>query len=144
MRPVLPTVVLAATLLLYATPAQAQLRFSEPAPMHGLYSDAVVVGDLVFLSGILGVEEDPEAQFRGMFERMEAILASVGSGLDQIVDLTTFHVAMHEHIAPFTAVKREFIPHLPTWTAVGVTELFEPAAYIEVKVVAAVSDTGNH
>ena len=122
------------------TTAESQLRFSEPAPIHGLYSDAIAVGDLVFLSGIIAPHEDPEAQFRNVFGRMGRILESLDSGLDLVVDMTTFHVDMHEHIGSFTQVKNEFMDHLPTWTAVGVTELFEPAAYIEVKVVAAVRD----
>jgi enamine deaminase RidA (YjgF/YER057c/UK114 family) len=42
-----------------------------------------------------------------------------GSGLDRMVDMTTYHVDMHEHIDAFIQVKSEYVPNLPSWTAVG-------------------------
>ncbi|WP_423929200.1 hypothetical protein [Candidatus Palauibacter sp.] len=39
-------------------------------------------------------------------------------------------------------VKDEFLPELPSWTAVGVTELYSPGVLIEVKVIAAVDEDG--
>ena len=45
-------------------------------------------------------------------------------------------------IDAFIEVKSEYVPNLPSWTAVGVTELYSPRAFIEVKVIAAVSDGG--
>lgn len=120
--------------------ALAQERFPDPPPPHGLYSDAVRVGDLVFLSGVVGGDPDPTAQFRSVFERIGRILEANGSGLDRIVDMTTYHVDMHEHIDEFIAAKAELVPELPSWTAVGVTELYSPRALIEVKVIAAVTD----
>lgn len=120
--------------------APAQERFPDPPPGHGLYSDAVRVGDLVFLSGVVAGDPDPATQFRNVFERIGRILEANGSGLDRIVDLTTYHVDMHEHIDEFISVKAEFVPELPSWTAVGVTELYSPRALIEVKVIAAVTE----
>jgi enamine deaminase RidA (YjgF/YER057c/UK114 family) len=122
------------------TAARAQERFPDPPPAHGLYSDAVRVGDLVFLSGVVSGDPDPTTQFRQVFERIGQILEEAGSGLDRIVDMTTYHVDMHEHIDEFIAVKNELVPNLSSWTAAGVTELYSPRAFIEVKVIAAVAD----
>lgn len=116
----------------------AQERFPETPPAHGLYSDAVRVGDLVFLSGVVAAAEDPLTQFRQVFARIGQILEQAGSGLDQVVDITTYHLDIHEHIGAFIEAKNEAMPSLPTWTAVGVTELFSPGVFIEVKVIAAV------
>ena len=120
--------------------AMSQERFPEPPPGHGLYSDAVRVGDLVFLSGVVSGDPDPVQQFRNVFERIDQILRGAGSSLDRIVDMTTYHVDMHEHIQDFIEVKSEYVPNLPSWTAVGVTELYSPRAFVEVKVIAAAGD----
>ena len=129
-------------LLMSAGTALSQERFPDPPPGHGLYSDAVRVGDLVFLSGVVSGDPDPAQQFRSIFERIDRILQEAGSGLDQIVDMTTYHVDMHEHIDAFIEVKSEYVPNLPSWTAVGVTELYSPRAFVEVKMIAAVGDGG--
>jgi enamine deaminase RidA (YjgF/YER057c/UK114 family) len=136
------TVVFTVLVLASTGTAMSQERFPEPPPSHGLYSDAVRVGDLVFLSGVVSGEADPAQQFRNTFERIGRILQEAGSSLDRIVDMTTYHVDMHEHIQDFIEVNSEYVPNLPSWTAVGVTELYSPRAFVEVKVIAAVGDGG--
>lgn len=122
-----------------AAPVSGQDRFPDPPPAHGLYSDAVRVGDLVFLSGVVAGSDEPLTQFRQVFTRIGQILEEAGSGLDQVVDITTYHLDIHAHIGDFITAKNEALPNLPTWTAVGVTELYSPGVLIEVKVIAAVS-----
>ena len=143
-RALLPAAALLLTLSALSAPtaASAQERFPDPPPFHGLYSDAVRVGDLVFLSGVVAGGEDPLTQFRQVFARIGQILEEAGSGLDRLVDITTYHIDMHEHIDAFIEAKNEAVPNLPTWTAVGVTELYSPGVFIEVKVIAAVGDGG--
>ena len=115
-----------------------QERFPDPPPPHGLYSDAVRVGDLVFLSGVVSGHPDPATQFAQVFQRIEAILEDAGSGIDRIVDMTTYHLDMHAHIDAFIEAKNAAVPNLSSWTAIGVTELYSPGVLIEVKVIAAV------
>ena len=134
------TAVLTMLVLTSTGTALSQERFPEPPPSHGLYSDAVRVGDLVLLSGVVSGDPDPAQQFRNIFERIDQILREAGSSLDRIVDMTTYHVDMHEHIQDFIEVKSEYVPNLPSWTAVGVTELYSPRAFVEVKVIAAVGE----
>ena len=121
----------------------AQERFPDPTPSGAFYSDAVRVDNLVFLSGVVSVADTPTEQFRQIFGRIGRILESAGSSLEQIVDMTTYHVDMHAHINDFIAVKSEFLPNEPTWTAVGVTELYMSDALVEVKVIAAVEGAGD-
>jgi len=125
-----------------AHPLMAQERFPESPPAHGLYSDAVRVGDLVFLSGVVSGADDPSTQFRQVFARIGQILEDAGSGLEHVVDITTYHLDIHAHIGDFIEAKNEALPNLPTWTAVGVTELFSPGVLIEVKVIAAMAEGG--
>ena len=134
---------LVATLAWFGTTgAAAQERIPDPPRENGLYSDAVRVGDLVFLAGVVNRDPDPATQFRNTFRRIGQVLEEAGSSLERVVDITTYHIDMHAHIEAFIEVKDEFLPELPSWTAVGVTELYSPGVLIEVKVIAAVDDDG--
>jgi 2-iminobutanoate/2-iminopropanoate deaminase len=76
---------------------------SMPPPM-GHYSQAVRVGNLLFISGQPGIDlsgsADPdtaravpggfEAEWRQAFRNLEAILDDAGSGLEHVVKTTTF------------------------------------------------------
>jgi enamine deaminase RidA (YjgF/YER057c/UK114 family) len=73
-----------------------------PAGRHDLYaahgySAAIRSDDLLFVSGQVGSrsdgspEPDFEAQVRLAFANLEATLQAGGCGLDDIVDVTTFH-----------------------------------------------------
>jgi 2-iminobutanoate/2-iminopropanoate deaminase len=71
---------------------------SHFAPPVGPYSQAVCVGDMVFLSGQAAVDLDNNViapgdvaeQTRVTLARMRDILAELGAGLDQIVTATVF------------------------------------------------------
>ena len=118
-----------------------------PAGRHELYekhaySAAIRSGDLLFVSGQVGSrtdgspEPDFEAQVRLAFTNLEATLKAGGCGLDDIVDLTSFHTDPENQFDTVMAVKSEIFatkPY-PNWTAVGVTWL---AGFdFEIKVIA--------
>ena len=100
-------------------------------------------GDFVFLSGITGthpdlsVNADPEAQFRDTFRFLSANLQAAGLTIDHIVDMTTYHVGLREHLNAFIRVKDEFVSEpYPAWTAIGVTELITEGTLVEIRVIA--------
>ncbi|SDR60670.1 Enamine deaminase RidA, house cleaning of reactive enamine intermediates, YjgF/YER057c/UK114 family [Rhizobiales bacterium GAS113] len=100
-------------------------------------------GDFVFLSGITGthpdlsVAADPEAQFRDTFGFLGANLEVAGLTFDHIVEMTTYHVRLREHLDAFIKVKDEFISEpYPAGTAIGVTELITEATLVEIRVIA--------
>jgi enamine deaminase RidA (YjgF/YER057c/UK114 family) len=134
------SMIFVAASLLAPSQMLAQDRFPDPPRENASYADAVRVGDLVFLSGVVSSDPDPATQFRRIFERIGRILGDAGSSLDRVIEITTYHVGMHDHIDLFMEVKSEFMPNLPSWTAVGVTELYSGSALVEVKVIAAVGD----
>jgi enamine deaminase RidA (YjgF/YER057c/UK114 family) len=118
-----------------------------PAGRHDLfnshaYSAAIRSGDLLFVSGHVGSrsdgspEPDFDAQVRLAFANLKATLQAGGCGLDDIVDVTTFHTDPENQVGTWLAIKKEIFPKAPypNWTAVGVTWL---AGFdFEIKVIA--------
>ena len=118
-----------------------------PANRHSLYEDhgysaAIRSGDLLFVSGQVGSREDGtpdpnfESQVRLAFGNLEATLKAAGCGLDDIVDVTTFHTDPENQFGTLMAVKQEVFPRkpYPNWTALGVNWL---AGFdFEIKVIA--------
>jgi enamine deaminase RidA (YjgF/YER057c/UK114 family) len=108
---------------------------------HG-YSAAIRTGDLLFVSGQVGSREDgsPEPDFERQvelaFANLKAVLDAAGCGLDDIVDVTTFHTDPEAQFETFLKVKsRTFAERpYPNWTAVGVTWL--SGFDFEVKAIA--------
>lgn len=97
----------------------------------------------VWCSGVIGsgpdgkVSDDPAEQFRQALANVATVLAEAGCDWSDVVDITTFHVDLAEHLRTFAAVKDEVVTEpYPAWTAIGTTGLALPGALVEVKVVA--------
>lgn len=108
---------------------------------HG-YSAAIRSGDLLFVSGQVGSRPDgsPELDFAAQvalaFDNLRAVLAAAGAGLEDIVDVTSFHTDPEAQFDTVLAAKARAFPEAPypNWTAVGVTWL---AGFdFEIKVIA--------
>ena len=106
------------------------------------YSAAIRSGDLLFVSGQVGSRDDGspepdfEAQVRLAFANLEATLKAAGCGLDDIVDVTSFHTDPQRQFDTVLAVKNDVFPKAPypNWTAIGVNWL---AGFdFEIKVIA--------
>ena len=118
-----------------------------PSGMEGSYKQlhfapAVRDGDRLFCSGQLGnrgdgtLPEDPAEQFEQAFLNVASVLAAAGASMEDIVEITTFHVGFNQHIARFMQVKdRHVAEPYPAWTAIGVAELGF-GALVEIKVIA--------
>jgi enamine deaminase RidA (YjgF/YER057c/UK114 family) len=109
------------------------------------FSQAVQVGDTIWVSGQVGMDETGragegiETQARLAFQNLQHVLEAAGSSLDDIVELVSFHTAMND-IRDFGKVKAEFISkNYPAWTAVGVTELAFPQLLVEIKATAVIA-----
>lgn len=101
---------------------------------------AIRVGDTIHISGSTGRSDsdDVEQQFVAAFEGVAANLATVGSGWDDVVKMTTYHVGgITAHLDLLLAVKDRYVkPPYPAWTGVGVTDLTNPHALVEIDVIA--------
>lgn len=123
------------------------------AAPRGRFPHIKRAGDFLFVSGtssrradnsFAGVEVsatgvvllDIRAQTRAVIENIRDILASVGAGLDDVVDVTTFLVNMEDFDA-YNDVYAEFFDYDgPTRTTVAAFELPHPHLLIEIKATA--------
>ena len=108
----------------------------------------VKVGDLLFLSGIVAVDEDGkivgngdlQAQARQIFTNMRRVLGLVGCDLTSVVRLTTYIATSLAEPAVthrYWDVRREFFGnHRPATTGVQVAGLASPDMLIEVDAIA--------
>jgi enamine deaminase RidA (YjgF/YER057c/UK114 family) len=120
-----------------------------PASMQAMYdrfhfAPAVRSGGLLLCSGQIGIgpdgraPADPTEQFTLAFEAVKAVLAEARLGFSNVVEMTTFHVGLQQHLGAFMAVKDRYLPApFPAWTAIGVSELAFPGGLAEVRVTAA-------
>ena len=125
------------------------LSFDNPSCVHfplGLYSHTVSVPEgteLLFISGQLGVRPDGTTpptiaeQADQVFSNIIALLQAHGLGPTDIVKLTTFMVAGHDGDAVRAARLKHLGSHRPASTAVFVSELMDPAWFVEVEAIAA-------
>ena len=120
-----------------------------PASMQAMYdrfhfAPAVRSGGLLLCSGQIGIgpdgraPADPTEQFTLAFEAVKAVLAEAKLGFSDVVEMTTFHVGLQQHLGAFMAVKDRYLPApFPAWTAIGISELAFPGGLAEVRVTAA-------
>jgi len=110
---------------------------------HWHLAPVVDTGDFVFFSGVTGTHPDlsvsgnPETQFRDTFAYLKANLAVAGLDFNHVVEMTTYHVGLREHLDTFVKVKDEFVTEpYPAWTAIGVAELITKGTLIEIRAIA--------
>ncbi|MGZ4397929.1 MAG: RidA family protein [Gaiellaceae bacterium] len=120
---------------------------AAPAPYAGApYSQAIRVGELVFVSGQLGlrpgesglVADSIEEQTRQALENVGAILAAAGSGLDQLVKTTVFLTDLADFGA-MNAVYAELVGERPPARATVQVAALPSGAKVEIEAVALVA-----
>ncbi len=113
-----------------------------PTPV-GPYSPAVVVGNLVFVSGQAGrdpatrqIAPDVETQTEQTLRNIETILQGAGSSLSRVIRCGVFLVDIKEFAKMNAVYSRVFDGHRPARTTVEVSALPEPDLRIEIDAVA--------
>ncbi|MEO1193526.1 MAG: RidA family protein [Pseudomonadota bacterium] len=103
-------------------------------------------GEHVFLTGFTGVNadgslsEDTETQMRSAFEKIGYVLREAGLDYGALVEMTTYHVGLKDHLELFKRVRAEYVVEpYPAWTAIEVAGFARDGAVIEVRAIARVS-----
>jgi 2-iminobutanoate/2-iminopropanoate deaminase len=109
---------------------------------NGLFTPAIVTGDLVFTSGQIGIDsktgqlaEGFEGQFQQVFKNLTAVLDASGSSIDHVVKATVFLADMNDYNTLNELYKKQFKGDPPARTTVQVARLPRDAK-IEIEVVA--------
>lgn len=105
------------------------------------YADAIVAGDMVFVSGVVAGlrpgESDYQAAYIRAFDEIAARLRRVGASWDDVVEISSFHTDLVSQMPAIVAVKRRYVrPPYPAWTAIGVTRLIPGSGITEIRVTA--------
>jgi 2-iminobutanoate/2-iminopropanoate deaminase len=112
-------------------------------PANPTYSQATAWGELIFVSGQLGIDpmtnrlagEDMRSQTRQALLNIERILKEAGSSLDRVARCNLY-LADYDRLGEANEVYAEFFSdHKPAKTGVGVAKLWA-GALIEIEVTA--------
>ena len=96
----------------------------------GTYSQAVKVGNTVYLSGQIGLDpasmqlvEGIDAQVRRVFDNLKAVTEAAGGGMSDIVKLNVFLIDLANFALVNTIMAEYFTQPYPARAAVGVASL---------------------
>jgi len=108
------------------------------------YVPALRVGDMVWISGTTGTDDDNKItapgdiveQTRQIFRKFERLLNELGGSCADIVETTDFYLTTENYVGT-AAVRREFFKNSrPTSTGVQVAGLLREGALIEISATA--------
>ncbi|QDG77992.1 RidA family protein [Labrenzia sp. PHM005] len=106
-------------------------------------SPGLACGDFIYMTGFTGsdrngdVPADPETQFRSAFRKIGLVLAEAGLTYNSLVEMTSYHVGLRDHLELFKKVRSEFVVEpYPAWTAIEVAGFVAEKAVVEIKAVA--------
>jgi len=105
-------------------------RAVKTGPPNGLFTPAIISGDLVFTSGQLGFDsktgqlpEGFEAQFEQAFRNLTAVLEAAGSSSEHMLKATVFLADMNDYTKLNELYKAKFKGDPPARTTVQVAKL---------------------
>ena len=109
----------------------------------GPYSQAIQVGNMLFMSGQLGIDPSTAAFVEGgiteqtipSFKNMNAILTEAGFTMNDVVKTTVFLADMNDFAAMNTVYASQFEGSFPARSAVAVKTL-PKNGLVEIEVVA--------
>lgn len=105
------------------------------------FADAVIAGDLVFLSGIVAGQAPGETSlvpaYERVFRQIGRILERAGAGYGDVVEMTTYHTDITAQIDAFSEVQRRILGSPPpAWTAIDVDRLLPDGGLTEIRIIA--------
>ncbi len=126
----------------YATGQTTKRRAVKTGSPNGIFSPAVITGDLVFTSGQIGIDsktgqlaEGFEAQLEQVFKNLTTLLDASGSSIDHVLKATVFLADMNDYNKLNELYPKNFKGDPPARTTVQVARLPRDAR-VEIEVVA--------
>ena len=144
-RLILIVVAIVCTCVLVAsqTSSNSKRRVVKTGTPNGIFSPAIVTGDLVYTSGQIGLDPKTgqfpeggfEAQFNQVLKNLTSVLEASGSSVDHMVKATVFLADMNDYNAMNELYRKQFKGDPPARTTVQVARLPRDAR-IEIEAVA--------
>lgn len=145
-RSVLAVIALLLTIACLCSTVEAQTASKRKAVKtgtpNGIFSPAIIAGDLVFTSGQIGIDpktgqlpEGMEAQLEQVFRNLTTVLEASGSSIDHVVKATVFLADMNDYNKMNELYRAKFKGDPPARSTVQVARLPRDAR-IEIEVVA--------
>jgi 2-iminobutanoate/2-iminopropanoate deaminase len=119
------------------------IESKDVAAPIGSYSQTIKVGNMVFVTGQVGVDKngqivgnDVESQSRQVFKNIELLLKAAGASPKDVVKITCF-ITERESFAIYDKVRREFFKReFPSSSTVVVKSLANAQHLVEVEAIA--------
>ena len=144
MKKLMLTIIAIACVCISVDAQSAKRRAVKTGPPNGIFSPAIITGDLVYTSGQIGIDsktgqmpEGMEAQLEQVFRNLAAVLEASGSSVDHIVKTTVFLADMNDYARMNELYKAKFKGDPPARSTVQVARLPRDAR-IEIEAVAVV------
>ncbi len=110
------------------------------------FTNCVRYGETLYLSGVSGlnpdgslVSSDIESQTVKTYENIETILRAAASGLDYILQMTSFIVDLEHNGQRYVAARKQILTSTAyTSATIGVAALMMPGLLLEVQCIAAI------
>ncbi|HEY0763246.1 MAG TPA: Rid family detoxifying hydrolase [Pyrinomonadaceae bacterium] len=132
-------------IVMLASYAEGQVnkrRAVKTGSPNGIFSPAIITGDLIYTSGQIGIDsktgqlaEGFEAQLEQVFKNLTAVLDASGSSIDHVVKATVFLADMNDYNKLNELYPKKFKGDPPARTCVQVARLPRDAR-VEIEVVA--------
>lgn len=108
------------------------------------YAAAVRAHGNLFIAGTIGRRADTtipdtiEEQTEIAIAKIEEILRLENLDLTALVDVTSYHVDISQHLPGFVETKQRLLKGVrPAWTIIGTTGLASPGLLVEIRATAA-------
>ena len=131
-------------------PKREEFAMPGLAPPVSHYCDAVRFGDLLFVSGMVGVDADGKVvgdgdaarQTRQIFENMKKVLDAAGASFADVLKVTVFMTNIDDR-PRINPVRQEFFGAArPASTLVEVSRLVRPDLLVEIEAVVGLPSRG--
>lgn len=116
-----------------------------PAALQSYYDDwkmspGLISSGHLFMTGFTGVDDegrlpdDDESQIRNVFEKIESVLAEAGLDFGAVVEMTSYHIGLRDHLELFKRIRSEYVKEpYPAWTAIEVAGFVRVGAVIGLR-----------
>ncbi|MFV1590658.1 Rid family hydrolase [Phaeobacter sp. JH20_39] len=97
----------------------------------------------IFMTGFTGASADGQyphshtEQIEAVFAKIQAVLEKAGLGFEHVVEMTSYHVGLREHLNQFKSIRAKYVHEpFPAWTAIEVSGFVRDGAIVEIRCVA--------